>query len=439
MTPPPALPRRRLLRGALYGAAAAAAAPALSACGSVVGSSAVTGGLQFWNLFAGTDGGLMKKMLTQVERRVPELRATSTVLEWGASYYTKLAMSSAGGRPPDLAVMHVSRLAGYAPGGLLDPWDMDTLAEFGIRAEDLNPDALKRGHYDGRPYALPLDTHPLVVYFDREAMDKAGLLDGDGRLVPFDSPEDYLDAAQQLRAVKGKMGPVYGHVRDPAANWRLFWTLFAQTGAEFDISRKPARIDRAAAVRVVRLMHRMMSPECGSMDGASAIGAFANGSSPMIFTGEWDITAFREVEGLDLGASPFPTLLGRPAAWADSHTFVLPHRDDPDPERRRDAHRLVAELFKASFTWAEAGHIPGYLPVVRSRAYGKLSPQSDYAKSAETPALDPPAWFFGAGTDVQSQMSQALQSALGGGTSADETVDRMTDAVEFSLGKPNPA
>ena len=55
--------------------------------------------------------------------------ATQTVLAWGAPYYTKLAMASVGGRAPDTAIMHASRVAGYAPGGLLDPWDLDLLAE----------------------------------------------------------------------------------------------------------------------------------------------------------------------------------------------------------------------------------------------------------------------------------------------------------------------
>ena len=58
--------------------------------------------------------------------------ATQTVLAWGAPYYTKLAMASVGGRAPDTAIMHASRVAGYAPGGLLDPWDLDLLAENGV-------------------------------------------------------------------------------------------------------------------------------------------------------------------------------------------------------------------------------------------------------------------------------------------------------------------
>jgi multiple sugar transport system substrate-binding protein len=42
--------------------------------------------------------------------------ATQTVLAWGPPYYTKLAMASAGGRAPDLAIMHASRAVCSSPG-----------------------------------------------------------------------------------------------------------------------------------------------------------------------------------------------------------------------------------------------------------------------------------------------------------------------------------
>ncbi|MFF1360983.1 extracellular solute-binding protein [Streptomyces sp. NPDC058297] len=435
-----ALSRRNLLRGGLYGASAAALAPALSACGSISEAASSTGGIQYWNPFTGGDGGLMKTMVAQVERRVPGLDAESIVLEGGSSYYTKLAMSSAGGRAPDLAVMHMSRLAGYAPGGLLDAWDMDTLAEFGVTAAQLNADVFRRGHHDGVPYAIPLDTHPFVVFFDREVMAKADLVDSEGHLVPLKSPAGYLDAAERLRDVtKGGMGPVFGHVGDMAQSWRMFWSLYRQTGAEFDLTGRRIGIDRDTAVEIVGFMQKLTAPDCKHMDVGIAVGSFSSRSAPMIFSGEWDVLSFSQVKGIDLGAAPFPQLYDRPASWADSHAFVLPHQNDPDPQRRRTTHRLVAELLKASLTWAGAGHIPAYLPVVESRKYRSLEPQADYAAAAEATALEPSAWFMGAGSDAQGQMCQAMQPALIGTGTAAQAVDDMVSAINFFLGKPNPA
>ncbi|WP_406301027.1 MULTISPECIES: extracellular solute-binding protein [unclassified Streptomyces] len=434
------LTRRDLIRSAGFAGAAAALAPVLSACGSV--ATASTGAIQYWNPFTGGDGGLMKEMVGHVERVVPGLKVTTTVLEWGASYYTKLAMASAGGRAPDVAVMHVSRFAGYAPGGLLDPWDTELLREFGVTGDDLNPDVFHRGQYQGEQFALPLDAHPFVVFYDKELMDKAGLVDTGGRLLPFGDPDGYLEAAQKLRAVnkkRGGLGPVYGHVNDLAQNWRMFWGLFKQTGAEFDLSGTKARVDRDAAVKVVRFMQQLVAPQCRTMDPATAVGSFAARKAPFIFTGEWDSAAFSQIKGIELGAAPFPQIFDRPAGWADSHMFVLPHQQNPDPEQRRTTHRLIAQLLKASLTWAQAGHIPAYLPVVNSHKYRSMEPQADYAAAAKATALDPPAWFMGAGADVQVQLCQAMQTALVGANSAAVAVDKMISALNFYVSKPKPA
>ncbi|MEB8342936.1 extracellular solute-binding protein [Streptomyces endophyticus] len=435
-----ALPRRDLLRGAGFAGAAAALAPVLSACGSI--ATASSGAIQYWNPFTGGDGGLMKQMVDHVERATPDLKVTTTVLEWGTSYYTKLAMASAGGRAPDVAVMHVSRLAGYAPGGLLDPWDMDLLREFGVSGDTLNPDVFRRGQYQGEQYALPLDTHPFIVFYDTELMDKAGLVDSDGTLLPFGGPDGYLEAARKLRSVNkknGGLGPTYGHVNDLAQNWRMFWGLFKQMGAEFDLSGTKPRVDRDAAVKVVHFMQQLVAPQCRTMDPATSVGSFASRKAPLIFTGEWDSAAFSQIKGLELGAAPFPQIFDKPAGWADSHMFVLPHQKNPDPEHRRATHRLVAQLLKAGQTWAQAGHIPAYLPVVNSPKYRRMEPQSQYAAAAKTPALDPPAWFMGAGADVQIQLCQAMQTALVGAASPATAVDKMISALNFYVSKPKPA
>jgi multiple sugar transport system substrate-binding protein len=437
--PARAVPSRRgLLRGALAGLGATALAPALSACGSVAGSvSSAAGKVRFWHLFQGGDGALMRQMLARVREDVPGLDPEDTVLDWGAAYYTKLAMASAGGRAPDLAIMHLSRLAGYAPGGLLDPWDTALLEEFGVPQERINPRVRALGRFGGKPYAIPFDTHPFVVFYDRTVLDRAGLLDSAGRLLPPESPAHFLEMTARLRRGKGKPGPVMGLVNDTAQAWRMFWGLYRQTGDAFGLSGKKPDVDREEMVEVVEFFKKV-AVDSRSMDYPAGVAAFTTGQSPFIFSGEWELPTFQGAK-FDLGASPMPTLFGSPASYADSHSFVLPHQDHANEERRRAAHRLVAELLKGSMTWARAGHIPAYLPVVESKAYAELDPQSSYAPAAEHPAIDPPAWFTGAGSDFQARMSGALQQGVRGADSARGAVDEMLSGLGFFLSKPNPA
>ncbi|MEO3752437.1 extracellular solute-binding protein [Streptomyces sp. B6B3] len=433
------LGRRRLLRGLLAGAGAATLGASAAGCGAVAGATADPNTVRYWNLFSGGAGGLQRQMIAEAEERAG-VRVEDTVLAWGAPYYTKLAMAAAGGRAPDVAVMHASRLAGHAPGGLLDPWDMELLAELGVTPEHFPPELWRQCRQGyAATYAIPLDTHPLVVFYDRDAMAAADLLTAEGRLIDFESPEHFLDAAAELRRRNEHgLGPVFGHVSDPAQNWRLFWGLFGQTGATFDLGGRRADVDRDAATRVLRFMVDLVAPDCRTYNVETATSQFAGRKAPAVLCGEWELTTYAAVPGLPLDGAAFPVLFGRPANFADSHTFVLPHQSSPDPKRRRATHRFVAEMLKSSLTWAEAGHIPAYRPVQESDAYRELTPQSHYAAAADRVFLDPPVWFTGAGSEFQTRMCDAMQSAMLGERPAARAVDAMVDEIDVFLSRPTP-
>src|ERR1700710_1934442 len=250
-------------------------------------------------------------MIDAVQKDVPGLQVDSTVLAWGSPYYTKLAMASAGGRAPDMAIMHLSRLAGYAPGGLLDPWDTDLLAEFGVTERDFPAAAWKRAQYRGALYALPLDTHPFIVFYNADVAGKAGLLDSAGALKPITSPQAFLDAGRALAAASGGIGVAYGYQADTGQAWRVFYALYCQAAGERDLSGRTVRIDQGAAAQVVDFVHQMLDgtiadPTAGYQ---TALAEFDAGRAGLILSGEWELPGF-EAAGFPLGAAPFPTLFG---------------------------------------------------------------------------------------------------------------------------------
>ncbi|ANB04552.1 ABC transporter substrate-binding protein [Streptomyces ambofaciens] len=433
------LSRRRLLRHTVATAGALLAAAPLSGCASPASASGASS-LSVWDLFQGGDGMLMDDMIEAVSQGAGGFDVDRTILDWGPSYYTKLAMSAAGGRASDVAAMHLSRLAGYAPGGLVDPFDLDLLAEFGVTHEDFTPAVWARTQHEGTVYAIPLDVHPFIVFYDKEAAETAGLLDSSGELAPMGSPEAFLEAGRALAEATGQAGILFGHVTDTAQSWRLFAALYAQTGAAFTLpDGGPPKIDVDAAVRVVTFMKRLFDGRTNpnDLDYNGALAAFTSGRGGMAMLGEWELPTLKKA-GIPLGAAAFPQVFDRPAVYTDSHSFVLPHQKDPDPARRREAHRYVAEMLKQSLTWASAGHIPAYQPVLAEPEYTALDPQSSYAEAAKAAVLDPPNWFVGAGSNFQNRMCQPLQSALLGNTSAEKAVRQMVREADALLRQPNP-
>lgn len=427
-------------RSMLLGTGALALGSALGAAGCAPGSGAgPTTQVRFWSLFQGGDGALVQTMLDAVRDASPHLNVTSSTLAWGPPYYTKLAVASVGGRAPETAVLHLSRLPGYAPGGLLEPFDLDLLAEFGVKPEDFVPDLWQRGIHDGATYAVPLDAHPMIVFYDTELADRAGLLDGDGKLTGMDSPEGFLAASRALAEAGGGNGISYGHVNDDSQGWRLFWMLYNQTGASMRLPEGgPADFDREAALRVYTFLADLLDGETSPPDLTypTALAAFASGRSGMLMCGEWELPYLSEsVE--NLGAAPFPAVFEQPGGYADSHSFVLPRQSNPDPERTRAAHEFVALMVRNSLTWGKAGHIPAYSPVAESREYQALTPQSDYAPAGDTPVLDPEVWFAGAGSQFHTDVSEVLRTALTG-DGPEAAVEHLERTLNSWAARTNP-
>lgn len=430
--------RRQFLRGALAAAVTAGSVGTLAGCGNAAGGSS-RAPVTVWDPFQGADGANMRGIISDVSARTG-LSIEPTTLSWGPPYYTKLAMSSASQQPPDTAIMHISRMPGYAPGGLLEPWDKSLLAEVGIRESDFAPAVWESCHYDGELYSLPLDTHPFITFFNQDLADKAGLLAPDGTL-PISSPEQLREVGSKLAEVTGGYGISFGYVMDTAQAWRLFWGLYRQTGGEYLLEPgQPAALDERAAAEVIGAISSWMDGKCltESLDYESGLAAYNGGRVGMILSGVWEVAGLQKAVP-QTGGMPMPTMFGSPAAYADSHSYVLPRQRSMTDERRQSVYEFVGSVIRdGGPQWGTAGHIPAYLPAQQTSEYQELRPQADYAAAGERVVFDPAVWFAGAGTDFQNQMSQHLSGAYRGQTKPMDAVGGMLTAMDRFLAAPNP-
>jgi len=436
MTPPLDLNRRQFL-----GAAGLAAGTALLAGCAPSASAAGTRPLQFWHLLSGGDGVTMSGLLDAVNSAQADYRIRPTVLAWGTPYYTKLAMAAAGGRAPDVAIMHATRVLGWAPGGLLDAWDTGRLADLGVDASTFPDPIWKKGEVDGKRLSIALDAHPFVLMYNTDVCRKAGVLGADGRLKEAKSPDEFLAMVDAIAGVTGGHGLSYGYLGDGSQMWRLFYTLYTQHGIEMAMPQGgSAVIDKDAAVASLAFMQKLLDGKRAAKqaDYGTAVAEFATGKSGMFLSGVWELRTMLAAK-IPFDIAMIPPLFGARTAYADSHSFVLPHQSHPDPASRDLVYRFVADMLKGSFGWAEAGHIPAYLPVTGSPQYADLLPQAHYAEAAGYVRYDPPAWFTGSGSNFQGQFGAAAQPALLGGGSPADAIARFEEAVARFQAQPNPA
>jgi len=437
---PTAWSRRQLIVGGAAALGGAFLVGGLSGCAPQVASAGGIVDLKYWHLLSGGDGIRMTEMVREAEETGDGFDVTATVLAWGQPYYTKLAMASVGGRAPDVAVMHAARVPGFAPGGLLDAWDLDVLAELGVTQADFEPRVWDMGVVGGKLYSIALDSHPFVMMYNTDIARQAGLLGDDGQLAPIDSPDAFADAMRAMQQVTGAHGLSYGYLGDGTQMWRLFYTLYKQMGGDMELPTGGQVVyDRDKALAALEFIRSLLDGTIAtpSADIGNAIAEFAGGKSGAIFTGVWELPTFQTAK-LPFDAMPIPTLFGTPASFADSHAFVLPHQSTPDPEKRRKSYEFVTDLLKNSLQWAGAGHIPAYKPVIDSPQYAELLPQAHYAYAAEQIEYDPVAYFTGSGSDFQTFFGENMQNVLLGRLDPADGLDAFIAKIDALLAKPNP-
>jgi multiple sugar transport system substrate-binding protein len=405
------LTRRDILAGGA--ALGAAAALGVATAGSPFGGGRQT--VMFWHLFGGGDGERLTEILATIDAEHDDSDVRELILPWGNPYYTKLALAGVGGSPPDVAVVHATRLPSFAPAGLLEELTPDMLARHGLEAERFLEKPWKSGQSGGRQYAIPLDTHPFVLYYNTELAKKADLLDSDGKLKPLDGPDRLLDACEAVKDATGKSGVVF-ETRG-VTPWRVFLTLYAQLGGPPILEDGGSRIgmDDDTAIRALEWLAELNKRGIASpdVDYQGSVAFFGNQSAAFALNGEWEVTTFQALD-MKFGMQPVPTIFDEPANQADSHTFVIPRDPGRSPERLDASLAFISRLVRKGLDWAKGGHVPAYREVFESDEYRKLSPQSDYADAVDRLVFDPLAWYSGSGSSLEANAGSAFKPVITG-------------------------
>jgi multiple sugar transport system substrate-binding protein len=413
-----------------------------AALGVATGGSPFGGGSQtvtFWHLFGGGDGARLTTMLDENAKEHPETDVRQLILPWGNPYYTKLSLAAVGGKPPDVAVMHATRVAAFGPAGLLEELTPEMLARHGLTPDRFLEKPWKSGQIGGRQYAVPLDTHPFVLYYNTKLAKQAGLLDAEGGLKDLSGEGTLLDAFDAAKKATGKQAVVF-ETRG-VTPWRLFLTLYSQLGGSPIISDGGAKVtmDQDKAIKALEWMAQPKKRGSGGadLDYQASVALFGNQTSVFLLNGEWEVTTY-QAQKLDFGMAAIPAIFNGPQTQADSHTFVIPRNPNRPPERLDAALAFIDRMVNKGLTWAQGGHVPALRKIFESAAYRKLSPQSDYASAADNVVFDPLAWYSGSGSDLENQAGSAFQPVVTGAKSPEAGLSAFTGYLKRLADTPRP-
>jgi len=337
----------------------------------IAGAEPIT--ISYWTLFTGGDKDFMDNMVDLFMKENPDIVIEPLTAKW-ENYYDFFTTAVAGGNGPDVAVMHMNYIPAYSTMGLLTPLDPAVLQKHGIKGEDFLDVPWQTSIYEGVQYAIPLDVHPVVLFYNKALLDELGLL-VDGDFVQPSTREGWLEL---FATIKQKTDASPYTVGISTHLYREWFSLLYQNGGQLlsdDFTRaafnSPEGID-ALRFFVDHVLKYEYSP-AGLTASDQTMSMFFNNDTVMEGYGAWRTGGYERVHGENLGVQPYPTFGKEPAYWANSHVFVMPVQPRPISEEKLEAvMRFVKWMTEHGVLWAEAGHIPSLKAVVEGSEYQSM-------------------------------------------------------------------
>lgn len=388
----------------------------------------------WWDFLGGGDGVRMKKMIEDFNAaHEGEIKIDATTLEWGVPFYSKVQTSAAVGEAPDVMTYHASRIPLAVKQGVLDPITDADWEAMGLGQDDFASATWDAVTIDGKQYAVPLDTHPIVLYYNKDLLEQVGRLGDDGKPMGMDSMEGFTETLQALKdgGVKFPLGSV---TADGSFMFRTVYSLMGQqdgelmTDGEFLAGDNAEKLENALTVLADWTKEGLQSTYT---DYPATVALFTSGEAAMMINGVWEVPTMTDLNDqgklFNWGAVELPVIFDHASTYADSHSFAIPKNKGKDmaPEKRAAVLEVISWIDQNSLFWATAGHIPAYKPVTESAEYQAMEPNATYSPLTANMIFDPKSELAGVAGPMFDVMSTYFVPTLNGEMDPAEAVENI--------------
>lgn len=406
---------------------------------SLAGVASATETVVWWDFLGGGDGVRMKKLIEDFNTaNAGKIEIQGTTLDWGVPFYTKVQTSAAVGEGPDIMTYHASRIPLAVSQGTLSEITAEDWAAMGLGPDSFAKETFEAVNVDGKQYAVPFDTHPIVLYYNKDKLAAAGLIGADGLPTGLDGKDNFLAALQKLK----DGGTQYGLAMTTADGGFAFRTIYSYLCQQNGVLGTDGawlegdNLDKLAnAVQVVAdWVKAGVTPEY--TDYPSAVALFTSGEAATMINGVWEVPTMVDLEKqgklFNWGAIELPVLFDRPCTYADSHAFAIPNNvgKTVTPEKHAAVLAVIKYMADNSLFWATAGHVPANAAVQASAEYKAMQPQATYAKLTANQVFDPKSVNAGVASPLFDAAGNAFTAAMNNEVDAKTAVDEMKAALD---------
>ena len=401
--------------------------------------------LTYWHGFTGPDLPVMEQLIADFNAQHPDIVVKGEPIPWG-NLWQQLEPSVAAGRAPDVVALNEDVITGFILRGAVAPMTPEMLAAAGVDQNRFFAPLWETGIVDGTVYGVPIHSVMLVMYYNKDMFEAAGLDPND----PPSNREEFLAAAAALTTdTAGRHPGDAGFDKSNLATWAagipnpwmggtIAYAVAAQNGVTFvegaDQDYAP-NFDSAEAQEAIQFLVDIAAVHgVGPADATegSEIDAFRQGAAAMNFNGVWMLSQYRDQADLNFGVAAFPQLgTERPATWGGSTHLALPASRNADEARTAAAMTFIGWMTQPeqNLTWTAAGGLPTQPEVAASAGYAE-NPMSALSEAMNSTYVLTGFPFL---AQFRGAWDAAFEAALRGAAPVDQALSNGVSEAEAAI------
>jgi multiple sugar transport system substrate-binding protein len=365
-----------------------------------------------------------EQLVADFTRQHPQIQVALVHVPGQGDYRKRLGVDFAAGTPADIVLLNYRRYAAFAARGVLEPLGPYLERSRVLAEADFYPQALAPFRWQGTLTCIPQNLSSLVVYYNRDLFEKAG--------VPRPSEDwtwdDFLHAARVLTRDTTGRGRIDQYGLGTEVSIFRVAPFIWQNGGELVDPVHPTRLAldtpraREAVQWFVELQtrHRVV-PDLVEEKAESSERRFLNGRLGMFLNSRRGVPTYRTITGFDWDVAPLPRRHAR-AGILHADAYCMPRASRAkaaawafiEYANARDGQRRIATTGRTVPSLRVLAESPAFLdPAARPRNSRVFLSEVPYIRAV--PVME--GWV-----DVEDLAGEELARAFYGRASVDEVI-----------------
>ncbi len=380
----------------------------LAGCGSANQSQGASGGITITYWSSGPDGKGFMSILSGFNQKY---KGKYHVKFQSIPYANETALVNSAlsaHKAPDLLEESLTPSAPYAYENVEVPI-LPILKAAGINPKTDFPASMWNGTtVKGVHYVAPVDALPTVLYWNKALFRKAGL---NPNVPPTNEQQFVADAKKLTVPSKGQ----WGFVEQPEFNTWTFPSLLSQFGGhEANAATRKIEFNSSAGLKALTFLHNMIFKWHISPKGASGneyLNLFVKGKNAMSLSGTYNVAAFHQALGNNLGIALMPKIGNQQADFLGQNYWWVFKTPNMNTAKEKAIGIFMKYFYAHSMRLAtQDGLFPTWEPTMKSQAFRSMYSMPIQIEAVKYGVLNPliPNW----GTTSTNNLYQTMDKSL---------------------------